>query len=166
LQERSVPQFTRRQLGFKAFNGTGSRSFLKTIFQEKKIEKLFPESFTLTTPSWTKRQRVWNMDLRPGQFVKGVALVAQGRSLCLPVLWLLFFGLSFHAFREEANTVGTVTGPSASVVPDVTIPSRNDHEHVSRRYSGNRAEVTGKISSASLLKFAPSMGRPMIHSRR
>jgi hypothetical protein len=63
------------------------------------------------------------MDLRPGPFVRGVALVAQGRSLGLPVFWLLFFGLSFHAFSEQANIVGTVTGPSASVVPDATITS-------------------------------------------
>jgi hypothetical protein len=98
------------------------------------------------------------MDLRPGQFVKGVA---QGRSLSLPAFWLLFFGLSFHAFREEANIAGTVY---RSVGVDRS--GRDDHEHVSRRYSGNRADVTGQISSASLLKFAPSMGRPMIHSRR
>jgi hypothetical protein len=100
------------------------------------------------------------MDLRSGQFVNSVALITQGRSLSLAVFCRLFFGLSFHAFRPEATIFGTVTGPSASVVPDVTIPSV-----FPGGYSGNRPDVTGKISYASLLKFAPSMRRPMIHSR-
>ena len=43
----------------------------------------------------------------------------RGRSLA--VLCVLFLGLSFHAFGQEATIVGTVTDPSGSVVPNVTV---------------------------------------------
>ena len=37
------------------------------------------------------------------------------------MLCLLFLGLSFHGFGQEATIVGTVTDPSGSVVPKVTV---------------------------------------------
>jgi len=61
------------------------------------------------------------MDLRLCQFVKSFALVVKGRGLSLAVFCMLFFGLSFHAFGQEATIVGTVTDPSGSVVPNVAI---------------------------------------------
>jgi hypothetical protein len=64
---------------------------------------------------------MWNMDLRMCQFVRSFAVVVKGRSLSLAVLCMLFFGLSFHAFGQEATIVGTVTDPSGSVVPNVAI---------------------------------------------
>jgi hypothetical protein len=39
----------------------------------------------------------------------------------LMVLGVLLAGLSFHAFAQEATIVGTVTDPSGSVVPNVTL---------------------------------------------
>jgi hypothetical protein len=61
------------------------------------------------------------MDLRLCQFVKSFALVVKGRGLSLAVFCMLFFGLSFHAFGQEATIVGTVTDPSGWVVPNVAI---------------------------------------------
>ncbi len=61
------------------------------------------------------------MNSRLSQFATSVVLAVEGRGRSLALLCVFFLGLSFHAFAQEATVLGTVTDPSGSVVPNVTV---------------------------------------------
>ena len=61
------------------------------------------------------------MKSRSSECVGSVVLAAKGYGGSVAVLCVLFLGLSFHAFSQEATILGTVTDPSGSVVPGVKI---------------------------------------------
>ena len=61
------------------------------------------------------------MNSRLSQSTRSIVFAVKSRKLSLAVFCLFFFGLSLHAFGQEATIVGTVTDPSGSVVPNVAI---------------------------------------------
>lgn len=78
------------------------------------------------------------MKSRSSQFA-GVVLAVNSRGRSLAVLCLLFLGLSFHAFGQEATILGTVTDPSGSVVPNVKVTITHVETGESRSSTTNDA---------------------------
>jgi Carboxypeptidase regulatory-like domain len=79
------------------------------------------------------------MKSRSSQFAGSVVLAAVSRGRSLAVLCLLFLGLSFHAFGQEATILGTVTDPSGSVVPNVRVTITQTETGESRSNTTNDA---------------------------
>jgi Carboxypeptidase regulatory-like domain len=65
------------------------------------------------------------MNSRWSHCAKSFALVLKAQRYYLAAFCMIFFGLSFHAFGQEATIVGTVTDASGSVVPNVTVTITN-----------------------------------------
>ena len=77
------------------------------------------------------------MNSRSSQRTGSFAMCLTGRNLRrLGVFCMLFLGLSFHVLGQEA-TVGTVTDPSGSVVPNVAITLVNSETAQTRTSTTN-----------------------------
>lgn len=77
------------------------------------------------------------MTFRSSQFARSVVLAVNGRSRSFAVFCVFFLGLSFHAFGQEATILGTVTDPSGSVVPNVTVTITHVETGESRSSTSN-----------------------------
>jgi hypothetical protein len=77
------------------------------------------------------------MTFRSSQFARRVVLAVNGRSRSFAVFCVFFLGLSFHAFGQEATILGTVTDPSGSVVPNVTVTITHVETGESRSSTSN-----------------------------
>ena len=77
------------------------------------------------------------MNSRSSQRTGSFAMCLTGRTLRrLGVFCMLFLGLSFHVLGQEA-TVGTVTDPPGSVVPNVAITLVNSETAQTRTSTTN-----------------------------
>lgn len=79
------------------------------------------------------------MKSRSSQFAGSIVLAAKTCGRSLAVLCVLFLGLSFHAFAQEATILGTVTDPSGSVVPNVKVTITHVETGESRSSTTNDA---------------------------
>jgi hypothetical protein len=77
------------------------------------------------------------MTFRSSQLARSVVLAVNGRSRSFAVFCVFFLGLSFHAFGQEATILGTVTDPSGSVVPNVTVTITHVETGESRSSTSN-----------------------------
>jgi hypothetical protein len=85
------------------------------------------------------------MKSRSSQFAGSVVLAAKACGRSLAVLCVLFLGLSFHAFGQEATILGTVTDPSGSVVPKVKVTIAHVETGESRSSTTNDAGQSRSI---------------------
>jgi hypothetical protein len=79
------------------------------------------------------------MNSRLSQCARSLVLAVKGRGWSLALLCVLFLGSSFHAFGQEATILGTVTDPSGSVVPNVTVTLTHTETAESRSTVTNTA---------------------------
>jgi hypothetical protein len=80
---------------------------------------------------------MWTMKSRSSECVGSVVLAAKGYGGSVALLCVLFLGLSFQAFGQEATILGTVTDPSGSVVPNVRVTITHTETGESRTSTTN-----------------------------
>jgi hypothetical protein len=77
------------------------------------------------------------MSAHLSRFASPVAVTVKRSGLVFAVFFLLLFGLSFHAFGQEATILGTVTDPSGAAVPNVKVTVINTDTGLSRTQTTN-----------------------------
>jgi hypothetical protein len=103
------------------------------------------------------------MNCRPSQFAKRLLPAAKSRSWIFAVACLFLLGFSLQAFGQEATILGTVTDPSGSVVPNVTVTithvetgeSRSSNTNDSGQYSAPALTIGHYNVAAKASGFAP-----------